>query len=74
MKGLFKHFKQFSKIRKIKLSKVNNDDLEDIIDGIGGQVYHMELVCIRHSALKFAKSAILGSRSTVYLKGQNQHF
>ena len=47
MKGLFKHFKQFSKIRKIKLSKVNNDDLEDIIDGIGAQIFHMELVCIR---------------------------
>ena len=49
MKGLFKHFKQFSKIRKIKLSKVNNDDLEDIIDGIGSQIFHMELVCIRGS-------------------------
>ena len=61
MKGLFKHFQQFSKIRKIKLSKVNNDDIEDIIDGIGQQFHHMELVCIRHSALKSTKSAILGS-------------
>ena len=55
-------------MRKIKLSKVNNDDLEDIIDGIGQQFYHMELVCIRHSALKSTKSAILGSRNTVCLK------
>ena len=59
-KGLFKHFQQFSKMRKIKLSKVNNDDLEEIIDGIGQQFYHMELVCIRHSALKSTKKCTFG--------------